>query len=213
MVLPIFAAFSAIIPIATFSFQFKKLNRHLKYFALYLIFVAVVEFLILILALNKMHNVLSINFFSITEGILLLVFIRMLLVDQRLKNIMSVFITTYLLYWLYTIAFKITIFQFNSSEQFIKGIFIIIGSGLLLIQISRISELSLLQNYLFWLISAILIYFSLTLIVFYTATIVLDNQKTAMILVWKINSIATIIANLLFSFSFICYYRKRSLYI
>lgn len=202
---------SCLVPLGVFIYRFKKLKGPIVLLAVYLIMVACVESAGLILASNHKSNLSLLNVFSLAEGIVLLIIIRKLANFKYSKQIFLVFLITYTLYWLYTTALVIPINKFNTIENVLKGILLIIGSGSILLQIGSRGENGLTQDWTFWFSAAILIYFSLTLVAYYSVSFVFTDNRSVMKLIWNVNFIAVIIANLLFSYGFLCYYRKKNL--
>lgn len=214
--MPSFIQYTAIIsclfPVSMYIFRFKKLEGAIVLLAIYFLIVAGVETAGIILASMHKSNLALLNIFSLIEGIILLQVIRKLTNSPKAKIVLLLFMIVYILFWAYTTIFIISIDKFNTIENVLKGIFLILGSGFLLLQTSQNGELNLTQNWTFWFLAGILIYFSLTLVVYYSSSFVFNDNKSVMKLIWNINLIAVIIANSLFSYGFLCYFRKKSSY-
>jgi hypothetical protein len=207
-VLDYISAFSVLFPLAAALYKFRQLNTGLKILGVFFIFSAAVEAMMIILSGYGVKNVWLANVFALLEAAVYFYLCgRWFNLVEMFKAVMWLFIM-YFIYWLLTTFFAGSFLEFNDKEKVLKGIFLIGISGYLLIRISAEDSIMLVKDYRFWILSAILIYFSISEVVFATANFILDNNHPAMEYVWAIHSMINIISNLLFAYGFVCYYRK-----
>jgi hypothetical protein len=101
--------------------------------------------------------------------------------------------------------------SFDSLPASIESVFVIFYSILLLFESLNFSENSYINSSkTFWIVIAILIYLSATLILFISSTYLSENERRSY---WPINSIANIVKNLLFSIAFIKKTKSRETYL
>lgn len=207
------SAFSIAFPVFFSLYAYRKLALEMRMLSWFFTCAAAIELIILVSAFLKVNNLWLINLYALAEGIVLLYVIGRWLKHPRLFSLSILILVIYAAYWIYSTWVLGSLYLFNSREKAVKAIFLILLSGHLLIRQSLTEDIIITNNPVFWILSAILIYFSVSIIVFCTATFVLDNKNMAMMYSWTIHSIVNIIANLLFAVGFICTYRKTNYYL
>ncbi len=207
------SSLSSLIPVLSAAYQYNHLSKPLKLLAQLLVFGALVEGVNFILSHYKQNNLWLFNLYSITEGFVFCYLMGRWSDSKRMFIVSISLFFLYLLYWLYSTFIGGSLFGFNSHEKTIKGLMLIFLSGSLLIRISMDESIIMLSDYRFWITSAILIYFSVTLIVFSTATFGFEDHHRAMNYSWVIHSVINIISNLLFAYGFVWHYRKMNSFI
>jgi len=173
-------------------------------------FATIIELLNLLQINAGRDNIWIINIYSLIEGMLLLYLFGIWHLSKISKNAIWLALISYMLFWSYSTLDNIH--QFNTGEKTFKGILLAIASGMFLLQFSFRENIILQQHYRFWFASAILFYFSLTVIVFTTANYILKNNIHAMKYGWQVHSYINIISNIMFANGFRCYYLKKSIY-
>ena len=181
----------------------------MKILGVFFIFSTTIEFTLIILSEYGIKDIWLINVFAMLEGLVYFyVCGKWFQSEQMFRRVMFLFVI-YFIYWLYTTFITGNFIEFNDKEKILKGILLIIVSGYLLIHISKEDSIMLAKDYRFWILSAILIYFSTSEVVFATANFVLENRP-AIQYAWAIHSVINIFSNLLFAIGFACSYRKMS---
>ncbi len=208
--LDLLSAGSILIPAVISIAKFKKLNFELRVFALFFSFATAIEIASTVMSQCRMNNLWLINVYVLIEGFVLCYLIGKWFETKKLFALSMVIFVVYFIVWCYTTFLVRSIFLFNSKEMSVKSMMMIFLSGYLLIKVSLKDDEPLFQNFKLWMASAMLIYFSVTLIVFSTADFMLDDKYEAMHYSWTIHSIINIIANLLFAYGFVCYYKKTN---
>lgn len=200
---------SILVPVVTAIYKYNRLNKILKILFWLLVFGAMCELIDFVLLQNKLNNIWLFNLYSITEGFALCYLIGKWFNSKPMFRIAMTLFVCFSFFWFYSIFISNGMYEFNSAEKTVKGIILIFLSGYLLILLSMDENLVIGTDYRFWISTAILFYFSMTLVVFSTANLFLDNHR-AMHYSWTIHSIINIITNLIFAYGFICYYRKTN---
>lgn len=206
---------SSYLPVLVGWALFSKFNGIVKKFVIFFSFIAITDLLVLWLGLQNKNNVIVSNFYTILESLFLFYLFNSLSNQQNFKKLLVPIAVLYSFFWLKINFFPNTIHTFHPFDEGIKGIIFIFLSMRLLIEISNDLKLPLYNNYRFWLVMAMLLYFSTTFIVFVTSTwLIKEEQVMAMRYTWFIHSFATILTNILSTYGLICFYqRKNSLYL
>lgn len=201
---------SVLIPLLASIYRYKRLNTELKLLSWLFIFASIVELINFISVRNHISNFWIVNIYSLIEGFVIFYIISKWINVQNMLKVTLILFVIYCLYWLYTTFFISSIFDFNSKEKTVKGLMLIFLSGYLLIRLSIDEKIVLYKDYRFWISCDVMIYFSITLIVFSTATVFLEDNHRAAYYSWMIHSIINTISNLIFAYSYTWYYRKTN---
>src|SRR5205085_12303924 len=116
------------------------------------------------------------------------------------------------IFWLSTTFNINSLLVFNDYEKVLKGLILIVSACYVLINYGLNKTSEIFSEYKFWMLSGILFYFTLTLVVFGTSKIILDDSREVLRLTWPIHSAVNLIANIIFSIGYICFLQKRKLY-
>ena len=205
------SSLSIFFPLVIAVLNFRILNNELKVFAIFLCFAGAVEIITYVMSLYRMNNLWMMNIYALLEGVVFIWLIGKWLGSKKMNVITNGLLVIYIAYWCYTTFLPGDLMAFNSDELSIKAIILIILSGYLLVRLGLKEEVKLTGDFIFWISAGILIYFLISLVVFSSANIILDDSHRAMYFTWTIHSIINILVNLLFFYAFICY-RKTNLY-
>jgi hypothetical protein len=203
------SALSILVPLIVSFLRFTALNRDLKILTCFFVFATVIETSNFIEFTHQMNNLWLLNIFALIEGAVFFYLCAKWFDSLKAFRAVMLLFGLYFIYWIYTTFITGNFFDFNDKEKTLKGILLIVISGYLLIRISAEDSLLMTKDYRFWILSAILIYFSVSEVVFATAHFVLENQP-AIQKAWAIHSVINIISNLLFAIGFACSYQKMS---
>jgi hypothetical protein len=205
------SSLSILIPALTAILVFGRLNAEMRILALLFIFAAFIEGLNFLSAANSINNVWLINIYSLIEGSILIFILSSWNKYRLLKQAFNLALIIYVLFWIVTTLIINNIFHFNEVEKTAKGILLILISGIILMQNTRTESVKLFRSFVFWITSAILIYFSLTLIIFTTAIHLLNGNHEAMEYSWQIHSVVNILTNIFFANGLRWYYLRKNM--
>lgn len=208
-ILEYISASSILIPFFFAAYRFRTLKNGLKWLAILLFIATGTEALNVYMVFRHISNIWVMNLFSLIEAVILILIISRWLEKGKVRNFSFLLLVIYFLLWIYT-TWNSTIFTFNSDEKSVKAFFLILLSGLTLLQLGKDENIILKHSYKFYILSAILIYFSLTLVVF--GTVRYASRAHLIEYTWMIHSVFNIIANALFATGFIWYYRRMNLF-
>ena len=186
--------------------------REMKLLAWLFVFGTVVESFNFIEFSQHRNNLWIVNIYTLLEGVVYFNLCARWMYSPRLFRLGMQLFIIYVLYWIFTTFISGSFLQFNSNEKVLKGIFLIGLSGYALIHLSREDAIMLTEDYRFWILSGILIYFSITEVVFATSNFILDKNEPALRTIWAIHSVINILSNLLFAIGFVCNYRRPSFF-
>lgn len=148
--------------------------------------------------------------FTIIEYSLFSLFLYLQINSKLFKRLILLGSVVFLILGFYNMV-KMSNNSFDSLPASIESVFVIFYSILLLFESLNFSENSYINSSkTFWIVIAILIYLSATLILFISSTYLSENERRSY---WPINSIANIVKNLLFSIAFIKKTKSRETYL
>jgi hypothetical protein len=205
--LPYFSAFSIIFPLAVSLYCYKFLSAELKIVCWLFIFAALIEIFNVIVLTTHTNNLRIVNVYVLAEGAVYFYVIARWFESAKMFRLTIALFGVYFIVWIYTTFISGSFSDLNNKEKTLKGILLIILSGYLLIRISTEDSTMMTRDYRFWILSAILIYFSITEVVLATANFILENEPVIRY-AWTFHSVINIIANFLFAIGFACTYRK-----
>ena len=198
-----FSAASILLPLAGGILRFRSLSNDLKWLFLFFLVSAVTEFVAHILKMNSVNNLWLGNIFFLLECFFWSIIITWWLDSKKVRLFISVFLPAFLIFWAFTTFFVLDFFVFNNYARTIESFAFVFLSCFLLIAVSTDTSEVIFKNPKFWFGSALLIYFSVNLIVFGTVNYILSNHGQLMDNTWMIHSVTNIFANLLFAIGFL----------
>lgn len=206
MIFLLTSSFSILIPTITGFYYHKKLSNFQKYFLYFVTFSIFVEISALITAFNGINNLKIFQSFLLVESLFFYWFLKKQFIDKyHILLISLVFIISGII--LFIAPFYITNNKNVQSIFFISNALgFIIQSMLVLLIIFDNYENYILDNFLFWIFSARIIYF--LIILFYFMTPVINGNGELRIkygYVFSIlHSFANFLCNLIYTKSFLC---------
>ncbi len=204
--------FSIFVPVAVAMPIFPRLTHPLKVLAILMVIAAFFELCNFYLYSHLKANQWVVNIYTILEMVGL-VYICIVWKNEKWYKITAlVLLGVFALSWIYY-AFTSGIFSAFFTENLTqKSLSLTFLFGYLLIGLSVDDHIPVYHNYKFWISAALLIYFSISVVLWATRNLEID--KTTMgTYTWYIHSYTNIFVNLLVAYGFICYYRKMKLYI
>jgi hypothetical protein len=207
------SSLSILFPFAAALYRFPLLNKELKIMGWLFIVSTVIEIVSFATSYYRVNNLWLINSYNIIEGFIFFYICGRWFQSQKIFRAVMILFAVYAGFWFYTTFISAGFFEFNEKEKTLKGILLILITGSLLLRISKEDTVFISQDYRFWFVAAILIYFSVGVVIFSTANLILEDNIKAMYYSWNVHSVINIICNLLFAYGFTWYYQKVSSYI
>jgi hypothetical protein len=198
------AAVSYLIPGITAAYHWKKLHGPMKLFGIfcfYSVFHIVLEF---ILGRMGIPNQFLSNIYRLLLLECILFLYHQWTRRQILKNFFAFAGMAFMIVW--AVDFSFTPFPDEFREHLIASanIVMLATSVVILQDMVRQSELSITKNAIFWISSGIILYSAGTMTVFTMSNAVLKMGIEYFNILWHINWLFTIIANMFFARSFQC---------
>jgi hypothetical protein len=203
---------SILVPLGFSLYRYKQLKDELKIVTVFFVIASLTEAILNITSLKMFNNLWLINIFSVIEAFTFCFVIGKWFNSKKMFRLAILLFILYFVYWLYSVLMNGDIFKFNGAEKSVKAFVLIFLSGCLLVRLSSHEETPILENYRFWIAAAIMIYFSITLVVYCTEAFLIDG-KGASYYTWIIHSVTNIVSNFLIAFGFLWYYRKMNSFI
>lgn len=182
----------------------RKMPFPMKVFTAFLIFGVAFEAAEYILKQLNIHNIFLINFYGLIE-FECLIYLYFQRVEKGIyKDILQLAGMLYFLLWMFDVSFDPFPKNFNESIMAGGNALLIALSILVLNNTFSETQKELADYSIFWIGIGAIIYCAGTIIVFTMSNKILAMGLNYFILLWHINWILTIVANLLFTRSFWC---------
>jgi hypothetical protein len=160
--------------------------------------------------MQSKNNLWLINVFAVTEGIFFISLLYYWSTSHLFKTIIKFSGIIYVIFWFITTIFINSIFEFNDDEKTLKCIILIIGTCYVLTHYAIESTSRIYNEYKFWILTGMMIYFTLCLVIFATSRIILDSNQKAITITFPIHSAINILTNICFIIGYICFIRKTN---
>lgn len=196
--------------IAGFS-VYRVLRFDMKIALYYLLYNALTELIALPFNLKHINNLWLYNIFSLVESI---VYFYLFSHWFGARNKVRVFLSMTLLYfilWIGTKFFLSSIMDYDYIENLFKSIIMTLLFGILIVKIQAEDSLPLYRDYRFWFSAAIIFYSCL-----YMATMIVHigkfavNNEKLVRTSWLVLTATNTVSYLLLTYSFLCFYKKRT---
>ena len=201
--LNLISGFSILLPLTLGLIKLKFLDK--EYILLFILVCVsfIVEIVADILSINTRNNLWLGNIFFLVEGFLWSLILRQWLESKKLRAFIFIFLVVYLMLWIFTTFYVLNFYKFNNYARSLESLIFVFLSCFLMMAISTDTSQIIFKNPKFWFGSALLIYFSVNLIVFGTVNY-MATQRALVDNTWMIHSFTNIFANLLFAVGFLC---------
>jgi hypothetical protein len=207
-VLPYLSVFSDVVVVAAVLYSRKKLTTEMKILGVYFVLCVLLAVLQLYLAINGINNVWTAQYFSPVQYALLMLAFYYWNRGSTVGKIILYSIPVFVIAW--------TLGSFwlpNSSDTLnyadpISAVMLVFASSYTLLTIDRLEGTSVLDLPAFWVSAAAIIYFGGTIVFSSLSAPLLKVSIETMRLAWSTQSVANILANLLFAGGFLCLRRK-----
>ena len=203
----IYGSLSALIPILIGAIRFNTLNRSLRILLIWLSLSLLSDIVCYQLASNGINSLWVINLFDIAESVCFFFLFYGELSNKLSKLFPVITFILFAMVWVYFNHSIPLMSNFNQHPKTLKSIIITIGSGIALLQLSN-RELNLLRSNKFWTMAGLFLYFSVSIVIFFSSKIIVSNDHFLMYFTWNALLLLTIICNLLFSIAFSCSNQK-----
>jgi hypothetical protein len=182
-----------------------------KWFRSYFIVAAITDLTLFILALYRINSLPVANMFSVCQFFMVSTAIIAWTNHSALKRMLyfSVALCA-LVFAIYTLG-TLHKQQFDALSMTAQNMVLMLLSAVLLVRITNSTNDFLIKNHRFWFTVAVFVYFSVTTIVFSTANILLEGHTYIRRYTWDINSVMSIIANLMYLKAILCLPMKKTL--
>jgi hypothetical protein len=203
---------SSYIPLLFSIIRFKTLEKKLRPFILILLIAAVIDITVMILRHNKLNNLWLISIVTLIEGIAFPLLYFTWSRKSHLKFFFKYGALLFLVYWLVMLFFN-SIWEFDTVNEFVKGVFVITASILMLFELSSRIDIELSKLAEFWICIGVLLYSASTLVIFTTAAYAFDETRSIMNLTWWMHGCINIVTNFVFTIALICSLQRSKSYL
>ena len=201
---------SILFPIIVGIRKFALADKAIKLFVFYLVLGLFADVICVVMARNKMNNLIVINLFALVQSFLLPVILLSWIQSRRFKIVM------------YTVvAFLIAAFMYRfysgGEQREFDSILIPLQNLLFVILTIRVLIADTLEtlpfNYKLWICGALFFNFSVSIVIFCTTNLMAIDTEFAQKFLWYLNSIINIITNILFAIGLLCIKPKMTSYL
>lgn len=195
---------SILIPLFYGINYYKKLSKSFKRFVWFFVFGCVTEVFSILFAIWFNNNLPLSHLFVVVEFTL---FIYLFKSNINFNNKLYYLLLLIFLVPSFLDAFYFnSIFQFNSIARTLECIILVCTSlYFYYINIKKITTEPLLKNPMFWFVTSVLFYFSISFFYFMIKDFIIKNDESLNELADNVHAFVNIISNLLFAKSFTCF--------
>ena len=205
-------ATTILLPLITFKLLYlAKKDFFILLFIINLSISAITEIILAAFYFFNSQNLFIVNIFCLAQFVVLsIALIKLLPISTSKFKIISYLLVGFIS--AFTIM-KYTIFnrvaELDSISNSIESIILFVLAGINLIFLSKDSEIPMTKNYKFWFIAGSFLYFCISIIIFSTGEIILEDKVTLTTYTWVINSILTIGTNAMYFTGILCLPQKK----
>jgi len=193
------SALSVLLPLLASIFFYKLSNQDLRIFTFFIFLSSLSSLIVMVLAMNKINNLLFFHIFTLVEYCFLIFIFSMWVKNSYIKLVLRWSIPVFVLVWLGLIISGVeNTNEFPNSMRSISNVILTLVSVYILVQLLEWGEHSILRNYKFWISFGVLISYPATSIIF------LLNDMELINYVWTIHPILDIVTNICYACAFFC---------
>ena len=202
---------SGLIPFTVGLYTFRSLSNEMKILVPYFGLALVAEVTLVYIAANHVNNLWLFHIFTIVEyGFFVWVFSTWQ--NPTLRTILRASIPLFSAWGLVAMFLLKNLQQFNALGRSVASLVLVAVSSLTLFELSKERFGSVFRESRFWVACATLVYFAGTLVLFALSNVfVLGWNAERARMVFSINIILSIIANLIFAGGFLCQFQAQRL--
>ena len=207
-ILPYLSLLSEIVVVFAFAYTRKRLNPGMKILGAYFVLCLMAGLLEVWLASKRINNWWIFHYFTPVEYALLMSVFYSWNQRSPVRKLILYSIPIYIASWLMG-----SFWLANPADTFsyaypVSEVLLVLVSSYTLLRIERLEGSSVLDMPEFWVSSGTLIYFGGTIVWSSLNVPILHTSLEIMRLAWSTQSIANIVANLLFAGGYLCLLRK-----
>lgn len=207
MKIPLFAHVAAgfyFFPAAAGMIRWKRLNMHLKLFALFCVYSIIHIIAEFILGRLGIANQFLSNIYRLLQIECIFFLYHHWLQDTVVKNGIKISALLYFIFWIFdTIAHPFPN-EFREPIAVVANILMLVSSLIVIENLFRTTQDSIFAHSVFWISSGLILYTAGTIVVLTMSNTILKMGIEYFNVLWHINWGFTIIANVFFTRSFLC---------
>lgn len=184
--------------------KYRSATKPFKLIIIYFLVCLVTEGFATSMSMMKMNNSLVGDIFYIIEGIILLGFYYLVFGEKEFFIPAIIIGIAYVIYGLYTSAIDPGPWVYNANFRAGESLMIQALSAYALIRISKEEDVHLLSHPGFWISSGFFIYFSVNIVVFVSASFIVEGNIFLTKHTWFIHSLVNLLAYIIFTFGLLC---------
>ncbi len=161
-------------------------------------------------ALNKIHTIWIQNIYSIVEAVLLVLMLYNWKKAKWYRITAIILLSIYLFLWFYK-TFTLGLDAYAGATHTLKSIFMMFLFSGVLIDLSFDTAIPVYKNYKFWISSALLLYFSIAVVLWSTAYLPIGDA-VVQYYSWEFHTFLNMFCNLLVVYGLITFNRWKAIY-
>lgn len=190
-------------------FLFRKIAIEFKVFVVFLFYGSVTGITAAILSGFKIHNLFLFNILSLLEYLVYAYMLFMWPANKLVSFSIVISAVIYSILWYWT-TFNIMGFQeYNFYIRMLNAVLMVLFSGILLVNISDFTKKHMLNDARFWMGVSWIMFFSINIIIYVFAGIIMNGKGESSVIGIEIKSLANIIEYILFAIALVCSSTKR----
>jgi hypothetical protein len=202
--------FSSVIPVLYGTRSLRRLDRPTKVFLSYLGLSLFQTVVMTILALQSINNLWIMNLsLPVNMGFLMWIY-SMWQKNPLTRRMMLLVVPMYAIVWIAEIVFFESLFEFTKVSRPLEGLIFTLASCVMMYQIARESERSVLELPQFWISSGIMLYFGGMLAVSLFSEALYRSSIDSLRLAYSIQPALSLTAHLFYLGAFRCQCRQQT---
>ncbi len=205
---PVVSFLSQVVVVLALAPVYAKLTLSMKLLGAYFIVSLILGILQIALALNHIDNRWTSEFFLPIQFTLLLVVFYLAFEDWRFRQVLAGCLLLLLVFFAVTIAWMGVSSRSYAYVKAESSLVLVAVSCYVLVWASRNEETPISAHPMFWVASANVVYFAGTAVLYALSGAIFEAPIDTMRLVWSIQSVVNVVANVIYLRAFLCFRRK-----
>jgi hypothetical protein len=188
----------------------KQYDYGSKLFRYYFLLAALTELFMLGTTFLKINNLVFANFFSVIQFFMIASAIQWWMHEGAFKRFVFIVVNTAALVFAIMTLGNMFRMEFETISVTLENIILMMLSAIMLFQLTNDNTRYLISNHKFWFTVSVFVYFSVMTVVTASANYVLSDNQRLHYITWNINSVLSIIANILYIKGILCLPAKKT---
>jgi hypothetical protein len=210
LLLKLLTIISSAVPLLVGLFYYRSLIREMKILVLYLSISFIFELSLFLLGLLGVNNLWMVQVWTIIEYIFIVVLFSYWLKESKIRKMLIYSTIPFIIFYIIDVALLSEINKFNSYSRSVESLIFSGVAGYALYDLSKAHTGSLWQNFRFYLVLAVFLYFTGSLMIFALSNLLIEYTSNLAKLLFMIPMILNLISYFLFAGGILCQVKTQN---